>query len=49
MWEAVLQIERWREHDGVTRRAGIHAMEEFLRTANDAILKEDPQARMRSL
>ena len=49
MREAVLQIERWREHDGVTRRAGIRAMEEFLRIANDAILKEDPQAQMRLL
>lgn len=39
---AVVSIDRWREKDGVTRRAGIAAMENFMNTVVAAFRAVDP-------
>ncbi len=39
---AVVSIDRWREKDGVTRRAGINAMENFMNTVVTAFRAVDP-------
>jgi hypothetical protein len=43
---AVVSIDRWREKDGVTRRAGIKAMEDFVNAAAAAFQAADPRARL---
>jgi hypothetical protein len=39
---AVVSIDRWREKDGVTRRAGIAAMQNFMNTVVTAFQSVDP-------
>jgi hypothetical protein len=39
---AVVSIDRWREKDGVTRRTGISAMENFMNTVVGAFRAVDP-------
>jgi hypothetical protein len=39
---AVVSIDRWREKDGVTRRTGISAMENFINTVVAAFRAVDP-------
>lgn len=40
--QAVVSIDRWREKDGVTRRAGIDAMQNFMQTVVTAFRAVDP-------
>ena len=42
----IVSIEQWREHDGVTRRAGIAAMKEFFDAVVQAIHEIDPGAQV---
>jgi hypothetical protein len=39
---AVVSIDRWREKDGVTRRAGLNAMEQFMNNVVNAFRAVDP-------
>jgi hypothetical protein len=39
---AVASIDRWREKDGVTRRAGVNAMENFMNTVVASFRAVDP-------
>ncbi len=43
---AVARIERWREKDGVTRRAGIEAMRGFIEAVKAAFREADPNVRI---
>jgi hypothetical protein len=43
---AEVSIDRWREKDGVTRRAGIQAMENFMNTVTAAFRAVDPAVRI---
>lgn len=43
---AQVSIDRWREKDGVTRRAGIQAMENFISTVTAAFRAVDPAVRI---
>jgi hypothetical protein len=45
---AVVSIDRWREKDGVTRRAGISAMENFMGTVVNAFRAVDPAVQVHS-
>lgn len=46
--QAVVSIDRWREKDGVTRRAGIDAMQNFMQTVVAAFRAVDPAVRVSS-
>ncbi|KAA0018533.1 hypothetical protein [Antrihabitans cavernicola] len=41
---AVVSIDRWREKDGITRRAGIRVMQQFMDAAVAAFKETDPNA-----
>jgi hypothetical protein len=43
---AVVSIDNWREKDGVTRRAGLTAMEDFMNTVVAAFRAVDPALRV---
>lgn len=43
---AVARIERWREKDGVTRRAGIDAMRQFIEAVKAAFREADPNVQI---
>ncbi|MDH6244902.1 hypothetical protein [Mycobacterium sp. OTB74] len=43
---AEVSIDRWREKDGVTRRAGIQSMENFINTVTAAFRAVDPAVRI---
>jgi hypothetical protein len=40
--QAVVSIDRWREKDGVTRRTGINAMQNFMNTVVASFHAVDP-------
>jgi len=46
---ALLQIDRWREKNGVTRQAGIKAMQEFVDTVKSAFLAADRSCSIKTI
>ena len=41
-----IRIEKWREKDGITQKAGIEAMRKFVELAKTAVLNTDPNAKV---